>query len=475
MAPPPHQNRSRAGLCGLLPALAAAAIGCQVSPPVILPPPFGPNGAQPVRLFFPTGIAAAPSGQLLVNNANFDRSFDSGTMIALSKDFVDSQFTATPQTLAAGLTGAVLISDFAGPIALDPSGTVAYTGSRDSNLVTAVQLDPASGGLTCVTSVPNGGPDCRRGLVNTVDAWIAGTQTPTWLEGPYGLVAGTARVPGDSTERPVMFVSSLVPHVDSILSGILQTFGRVAALDLSSPGSVLFTVAASSPTLSLGIGAGPVLFDGARRQLILGGCYQRFSSSAAGQPTTNKCGVTLGTNPIRFIDVDSGADGVVRVFDLQASVKGNETSALVLGGEDANGVPQTLYALARNPDVLVELSLPPVLGQDPIVRRVTPMPLSPSGAIRLARPAGQPGPDLLAIAGSVNDSLTLFDTASGQVAAQVPVPGDYPFQLVQLPSSGTSARMVATVFGTCSLAFFEVDLAQPQNLALKSVVGKCGP
>src|SRR5207248_8581566 len=90
-------------------------------------------------------------------------------------------------------------------------------------------------------------------------------------------------------------------------------------------------------------------------------------------------------------------------------------------------------------DVLVELSLPPLQGQDPIVRRVTALPLSPSGGIRLQRLAGQPGPDLLALVGSANGSVTIYDAFQGQVVAQLPVTpvpgdnGDYPFAVAQLP------------------------------------------
>ena len=63
--------------------LAALLGGCTVSVPVLLPPPFGPSDPPDApRLFYPTGMAVAPSGWLLVNNANFDRGFDSGTIPA---------------------------------------------------------------------------------------------------------------------------------------------------------------------------------------------------------------------------------------------------------------------------------------------------------------------------------------------------------------------------------------------------------
>ena len=44
-------------------AIAAAALlaACNTMPPAVLPPPFGPDGPQAPRLFFPTGLAATPA------------------------------------------------------------------------------------------------------------------------------------------------------------------------------------------------------------------------------------------------------------------------------------------------------------------------------------------------------------------------------------------------------------------------------
>ena len=474
----PHTRPTRRLLA---PALIAAAVACSVSTPVILPPPFGPSTpADPPRFFFPTGIAAAPSGHVLVNNANFDRQFDSGSMLSLSPAFVNAQYAGDPNKTVvtgpldpAGVQGAVLVSSFTGPLGLDSGGTIAFTGSRGTNLVTGVQLDPASGALTCW---PSGSThyltptDCRPGLIDTNAA--------VNLEGPYGFVPGVAHLPGDPADHAVMFVSSLVPHVDQVISGILQTFGRVAALDLSAPGGILYTLQVSAPGASTvnGIGAGPVIYDEARRQLILGGCYQRYSANAAGEPATAKCGVALGgQNPIRFVDVDSGSDANVRVFDLVNSVQGNETTALVLSAKDASGTSPILYALARNPDVLIEIELPAVASGDPVVRRVTPLPLKPSGAIRLERPAAIPGSDLIAVAGSGNSTVSIYDAFQGQVVAQINIAdtinaaADYPFALAQLPvkPADTTARFVASIFGSCQVAFFEVDYAQPSIARLR--------
>ena len=56
---------------------ALLALSCG-SPPEFLPPPFGPEGQGPTRLFFPTGLAVLPDGSLLVANGNFNHAYDGG-------------------------------------------------------------------------------------------------------------------------------------------------------------------------------------------------------------------------------------------------------------------------------------------------------------------------------------------------------------------------------------------------------------
>src|SRR5690242_20919847 len=76
-------------------ALAAALLAaCNTASSELLPPPFGPNGRQPVRLFFPTGLAVAPDGTLLVANGNFNHAFDAGTVASIRKSYLDKLFSA---------------------------------------------------------------------------------------------------------------------------------------------------------------------------------------------------------------------------------------------------------------------------------------------------------------------------------------------------------------------------------------------
>src|SRR3989441_13173365 len=73
---------------------AALLLGCNTNPPELLPPPFGPNGPQPTRLFFPTGLAQPDGGGLLVANGNFNRAFEAGTGVSIDRTYLDSLFGA---------------------------------------------------------------------------------------------------------------------------------------------------------------------------------------------------------------------------------------------------------------------------------------------------------------------------------------------------------------------------------------------
>ena len=73
----------------LLALLLSASCG---APPEFLPPPFGPSGPSPTRLFYPTGLAARSDGSLLVANGNFNHAYDGGTIVSIRKTYLDAYF-----------------------------------------------------------------------------------------------------------------------------------------------------------------------------------------------------------------------------------------------------------------------------------------------------------------------------------------------------------------------------------------------
>src|SRR5438132_5010744 len=118
-------------------------------PPTFLPPPFGPDPARPqaARFFYPTGIAIDPSGAwMVVSNSNADRLYDAGAIYSLRAADLLTNFQPGAFPTAA-LAGAVMTGNYTGPMIL--AGGTAYTGSRDTNRLNAVVLDPATGSLSC--------------------------------------------------------------------------------------------------------------------------------------------------------------------------------------------------------------------------------------------------------------------------------------------------------------------------------------
>src|SRR5512140_2481197 len=368
-------------------ALLAA---CNTASSELLPPPFGPNGRQPARLFFPTGLAVAPDGTLLVANGNFNHAFDAGTVASIRKSYLDGLFSAhrdcdVPPPAPAGcdqangdiqFADAVMIGNYAGPLVLDSAGTIAFTGSRDTGKLNAVTVAPG-GALACPAGAgDNAARDCRKGLVDLF--------ATARLDGPYSIVRGDSQGPGQPAPRPVLFVSSVVPHIDEISGGIIFSSSNVAALDMQDPTRVLFTISVSSRFVANGDAVGPMVFDAARRQLYLAGCYERFANSGAGEPGSGLC-LGQNTNLLRIVNVDAQAAAFPTTIELFSDVQSTQTTQLLLPDPDPTGAPMTLWATMRAPDALVQIQLPSQPSVTPRVRRAVPLPVSPADMTLIKR------------------------------------------------------------------------------------------
>jgi len=197
--------------------------------------------------------------------------------------------------------------------------------------------------------------------------------TANGVDGPYAIVTGTAVVQSaGGPARPVFFVSSVIPHIDQISSGVLFTSTAVAAIDMQPPWGLLFTMRAGSRFVGGGFGVGPMVFDSVRRQLYLGGCYFRSAAFGAGEPGSALCnGVTTNLLRILNVDVQDAADPVL--FDLRTDVLSIDTVQFLLGDPDpGTGAPTALWATMRNPDTLVRIELPAQPSIAPRVRKVIP-------------------------------------------------------------------------------------------------------
>ena len=464
-------------------ALAALLAACSL-PPEVLPPPFGPVSHGQARLFFPSGLAVAPDNGLLVANGNFDRSYDAGSIVRLRPDFVAAFFRNSTK-VSCDVPNApancdrpipadspvVMIGNYAGPVLVQNG--IAYTGSRDTGKLNAVALG-ADGSLHCAPGTGSD-PDCRAGTIDLAKG--------AKIDGPFSLTMGDAIISGQSAPQPVLFVSSVVPHIENITGGVIQTSSAVAALSFSQPPQVLFTqpatIIAETPGDPHMAAPGAMVYDPTRRVLFLAGCYERFPGTGAGEPSSGKC-IGLTSNLLRVVPVDGNGQTLPQFIDLYGDVLSVETTQILLADPDPADPlhqPRTLWATMRNPDTLVQVALPAQPSVQPRVRRIVPLPISPADMMLISRP---PLGDLIVVVAEKLGGIAVYDVAQQQVVAQVERLGDSPFTLVRLPCpdkpdgpGADSACLSASVFGECKVAMVEVPLATPWNAALRGRAGGC--
>ena len=380
-------------------------------------------------------------------------------------DRADADPACTAPIPSDQFAGAVMIGNFAGPLVLTDDGTTAFTGSRDSGILNAVGVEPG-GVLHCPPGTGNDAThDCRKGL--NVDLLAAG------VDGPFSIVPGTTFIPGTATPKPVFFISSVIPHIDSISGSLINTSTAVGVLDMQPPWPLLYSMRAGSSLLSVagGSGVGPMVFDSIRRQLYLGGCYVRSAALGNGQPGSAPCsGVT--TNYLRILNVDSANATDPIVLDLYADVLSITTVQLLLGDPDpVTQAPTTLWATMRAPDSLVRIELPTLPSVGLRVREIIPLPIAPADMVRIARPGA---PDLLAVVAEKQNTVAIVDTATDEVVTLVRRLGDSPFIIkeVDCPIAG-SACLVTSVFGACRIGLIEVPRSQPEQAKLRALAGSC--
>ncbi|NMO21467.1 hypothetical protein HPC49_31265 [Pyxidicoccus fallax] len=454
-----------------------------------------PRPPPSTRLVYPSGIAfwrpeAGPStnGFLYVASANFDKCYDSGSVVALDLDAVGLRPFGTPFTEPAGTPAAdlidlrlgsqayVQIQSFAGEMALwSPPGRPPrlFVPSRaEGSFLHAV--DVAADGTTLSCAQGGTGRDCRVNALSLIDIPGSTNGQPA-APSPIGVSVESA----NPDARVWVSHTELVGPPESGLESEFQSY--LAAIPAANP---IRDAVGPGDFVALGTEGRPA---GAAHATAIGSRYVYASGRNSTAPQ-------LGSLPARFIlrMVDRQVPG--RVLDtgleLSYSVREARGVAVVTTGtrpapNDATRtiVDERVYLLARGPDTLLILDVVDAGGtgldatSTPTVRLVSALPL-PNGSAELEvipRAAGRG--NLVAVTGSGDEAVALYDEELGQLVAQVEVGvgnPNQPSQPVGLAADvrGNSARLFASTFGDGRIAVIDIpDLDRPQNARLVARLG----
>jgi len=468
---------SVAGVVAL--ALAAWATGCPSSS-------FDSNLPPSHQFYFPTGLvhvdsAMSPEGVLFVANANFDKRFSSGSVMAVNLSNVGLPAFGAPVTagpvqlprLNAGDAGIVLITSFAGEMAaldLGQGRTRLFIPSRSEGMkFQAIDADPLTtpGGqpaLHCSTPEGVSASDCGTGAPSLAprEFELGATGLPR-APGPFGVSVrprscptgecpvGTCQAGRCMTSNPAgvaePFADVFVTHIsqaDSPLASQQNFRGYLVRLDSQNP------VVTTSSFIDLGIGA--------------------TSSAASGRRYVYASGRGLSPSGklLRLVDPNTiGIDGGTLVYSsgLEFSFRAIEARGIALSTDE-----RRIYIAARVPDSLVVASIDDPTAQVPVIQvsRAVPLPSAPNEMRVITRPGRS---DLVVIACTGAQTVALYDDDVGDLVGQVTGVGLSPFDIaVDLRSTG--ARLYVSDFDDGRVAVIDVpDLNRPQDARLVAHLG----
>jgi DNA-binding beta-propeller fold protein YncE len=455
---------------------ALLLLGACNTDPEPRPPPLS-------RFVYPSGIvhrdlpdlsAGTPSnGALYVASANFDKCFDTGSVIAVNLDQVGGtegerllpigQMDADPQKGPVQLTelnvaedGYVQIGSFAGEMALwtpappaDPSQTpqaprLFVPVRSEGSFLHAIELT----GPTSLSCVQGTGRNC-------VDAALSLTQVPGSVEGQPRAPApiGVSVAPGSNE----VWVTHLEGADSPVGTGLNSATYLVRVPANEEPPGVTTADFFPLGSAELGFGGAHTAVAGQRYVYVTGRNY------TVGQGVSRSAAFLLRLvdrqNPGRLLDPNLGAAFATL-----------EARGLALSADETR-----LYIVARQPDTLLVVDVVGANTLSPTLSVVNAVPL-PDGATGLvvlprASTDGQPRGNVVAVTCSFAGVVAIYDEEVGQLVAQVSGVGEQPFGL-SADQRGNAVRLFASNFADGRVAIIDLpNLDIPQDARLVAHLG----
>jgi DNA-binding beta-propeller fold protein YncE len=454
----------------VVPFVALLLAACAVSP-LDNPPPAG-------RFYFPTGLMHADvpgldAGVLFVANANLDRRYSSGSVVAVNLDQVAGlpAFPAVPDggplvLTALGDVQRALVTDFAGEMAaleLTAGKLRLFVPSRSEGMKFQAVDATLSADRTTLGCFPPG----------PVDAPLdCGANAPSlspveFEQGPGGVPRASAPYGVAVAQRACATAVDCGPGRVCSAAGRCQTFGGEAFADAY----VTHLIQADSPIASgLNLRGYLVRVESDVMAVDVDNFIDiglgATNSVAVGQRWVYTTGRYLNPTPnlLRLVDWTTASTTVIAT-GLEAAFQVQDSRGIALGTGE-----HRLYVLTRTPDLLLVLGVAAPAASSPGVSLLQAVPL-PNGPneLKVIPRAGRG--DLVAVSCSGSAVVALYDEDVGQLVAQVTSVGQQPFGIAT-DLRGGGARLYVTDFGDGRVAVIDLpDLLRPQEARVVAHLG----
>lgn len=439
------------------------------------------------RLYFPSGIVhmdvpGSTDGVLFVSNANFDKRFTSGNVLAVRLDDVSradggvglpafgTQPAGGPEQFPnlgndGGAATNVHINTFAGELVELPLSTGRsrlFVPSRSEGMkfqaIDVTISDAGEVAMSCFPAAPSGSPlDCATNAPST---------SPTALEQS---VSGIPRAPVPF--GVAVSVRSCATDADCSTDGIARTCAMGSCKAGSDPFADVYVTSLSQADSPLGSGLdllGYVSRFESDQMTVSAANFVTLSAGATNSAISGKRWTYLSgryTTPfpslLRLVDKSN----TVLLPGLESTFGVLDTRGIALGHDEGK-----VFIAGRSPDVLLEVIVSGPTADLPGLRvsRAVPLPNAPQ-QVRVVHRAGRG--DLVFITCSGGGALAIYDEDVGDLVAQVGQVGLQPFGLA-IDQRGAGVRVFVGDFNDGRIAVIDVpDLNVPQDARLVAHVG----